>query len=299
MPDKKSMSSSTLLTAACLLLQPSAVSSFAPISPQLKSLQRIPSRGSQLHGNNDPLVDIQVKYEDSDSSLGKKKMLTTENISIERVNMNSGSDFPLPTVSNEKVEISTAELFDAIQADMLSAPAASSEQKAEDTTEVTFTSDILSGVDQEKLMDPTEVLKTVIGPAFSNDVSDEPASDLLQRTNDTDENISITDSFREPLREPLQASSIAEPLSASTKQLSVPATGANEISPEPTVDVPRVRDILRFAIPAIGVWLCSPLLSLIDTSAVGLLSGTSQQAALNPAVAVTDYGALLVVSITQ
>jgi len=59
------------------------------------------------------------------------------------------------------------------------------------------------------------------------------------------------------------------------------------------VDVPRVRDILRFAIPAIGVWLCSPLLSLIDTSAVGLLSGTSQQAALNPAVAVTDYGALL------
>lgn len=298
MPDKKSMSSSTLLTAACLLLHPSAVSSFAPISPQLKSHQRIPSRGSQLHSNNDPLVDIQVKHEDSDSSLDKKKLLTTENISIERVNMNSGSDLPLPTVSNEKVEISTAELFDAIQADMLSASTASSEQnseqKAEETAEVSFTSDILSGVDQEKLMDPTEVLKTVIGPAFSNDVSDEPASDLLQRTNDTDENISITESSGEPLLEPLQTSSIVEPLPAPTKQLSVPATGATEVSSEPSVDVPRVRDILRFAIPAIGVWLCSPLLSLIDTSAVGLLSGTSQQAALNPAVAVTDYGALLV-----
>jgi hypothetical protein len=35
---------------------------------------------------------------------------------------------------------------------------------------------------------------------------------------------------------------------------------------------------------------------MIDTSAVGLLSGTAQQAALNPAVAVTDYGALLMVS---
>jgi Na+-driven multidrug efflux pump len=54
--------------------------------------------------------------------------------------------------------------------------------------------------------------------------------------------------------------------------------------------------IIKFAIPAVGVWLCSPMLSLIDTSAVGILSGTTQQAALNPAVAVTDYAALLMVS---
>ena len=63
------------------------------------------------------------------------------------------------------------------------------------------------------------------------------------------------------------------------------------------VEAPSVNKILKFAIPAIGVWLCSPLLSLIDTSAVGLLSGTAQQAALNPAVAVTDYAALLIVSV--
>jgi Na+-driven multidrug efflux pump len=63
---------------------------------------------------------------------------------------------------------------------------------------------------------------------------------------------------------------------------------------EETIEAPHLRQIIKFAIPAIGVWLCSPLLSLIDTSTVGLLSGTAQQAALNPAVAVTDYGALLV-----
>jgi hypothetical protein len=59
---------------------------------------------------------------------------------------------------------------------------------------------------------------------------------------------------------------------------------------------PTVSKILKFAIPAIGVWLCGPLLSMIDTSAVGLFSGTVQQAALSPAVAVTDYAALLIVS---
>jgi Na+-driven multidrug efflux pump len=57
---------------------------------------------------------------------------------------------------------------------------------------------------------------------------------------------------------------------------------------------PSVAKILQFAIPAIGVWLCNPLLSMIDTAAVGLFSGTIQQAALNPAVAVTDYTALLI-----
>ena len=62
------------------------------------------------------------------------------------------------------------------------------------------------------------------------------------------------------------------------------------------IEAPAVGKILKFAIPAIGVWLCGPLLSLIDTSAVGLFSGTVQQAALNPAVAVTDYAALLIVS---
>lgn len=61
------------------------------------------------------------------------------------------------------------------------------------------------------------------------------------------------------------------------------------------LEAPDVKKIILFAIPAIGIWLCGPILSLIDTSAVGLLSGTAQQAALNPAITITEDGALLVV----
>jgi len=59
-------------------------------------------------------------------------------------------------------------------------------------------------------------------------------------------------------------------------------------------NTPSVKKILRFTLPAIGIWLCSPVLSMIDTASVGLLSGTAQQAALNPAVSLTENAALLV-----
>lgn len=60
------------------------------------------------------------------------------------------------------------------------------------------------------------------------------------------------------------------------------------------IEHPSVRKIIQFTLPAIGVWLCSPVLSMIDTASVGMLAGTAQQAALNPAVSVTDYGSILV-----
>ncbi|GAX12630.1 hypothetical protein FisN_13Lh098 [Fistulifera solaris] len=63
------------------------------------------------------------------------------------------------------------------------------------------------------------------------------------------------------------------------------------VSSVPSEDIPSVRRIIQFAVPAMGIWLCSPLLSLVDTSIVGLLAGTADQAALNPAVAITDYSA--------
>jgi hypothetical protein len=89
---------------------------------------------------------------------------------------------------------------------------------------------------------------------------------------------------------PLVVDEIPEILSASSV--------VGEAVTSTKIESPGVSKILKFAIPAIGVWLCGPLLSLIDTSAVGLFSGTVQQAALNPAVAVTDYAALLIVSIS-
>ena len=64
------------------------------------------------------------------------------------------------------------------------------------------------------------------------------------------------------------------------------------IDPLTDVSIPR---IIRFAVPAVGIWLCSPLLSVIDTATVGMMSGTVQQAALHPAVAITDYTARLMV----
>lgn len=77
-------------------------------------------------------------------------------------------------------------------------------------------------------------------------------------------------------------------------QETVPETPPVEKEVTRPISAPSVAKILKFAVPAIGVWLCGPLLSMIDTSCVGLLSGTAQQAALNPAVAVTDYTALLI-----
>jgi|NOAtaT_6_FD_contig_101_177478_length_2193_multi_4_in_0_out_0_1 Na+-driven multidrug efflux pump len=62
---------------------------------------------------------------------------------------------------------------------------------------------------------------------------------------------------------------------------------------KPKTTSPGLRKIISFAIPAMGIWLCNPILSMIDTSAVGLLAGTTHQAALSPAVAVVDYSALL------
>ena len=67
---------------------------------------------------------------------------------------------------------------------------------------------------------------------------------------------------------------------------------------DPLMDVSILR-IVRFAVPVVGIWFCGPLLSVIDTSLVGMLSGTVQQAALQPAVAVTDYTARLMVRQTN
>jgi hypothetical protein len=97
-------------------------------------------------------------------------------------------------------------------------------------------------------------------------------------------------------------SKIGETTSAARPRPLPEIVPASKVVGEPVtkrIDAPGVAKVLKFAIPAIGVWLCGPLLSLIDTAAVGIFSGTIQQAALNPAVAVTDYAALLIVRSPQ
>lgn len=72
------------------------------------------------------------------------------------------------------------------------------------------------------------------------------------------------------------------------------ATPNSKTSKEDALKVPSVRTILNFALPATAIFLCNPFLSMIDTSTVGLLAGTSQQAALNPAVSLTEYSTRLI-----
>jgi hypothetical protein len=75
-----------------------------------------------------------------------------------------------------------------------------------------------------------------------------------------------------------------------------PLTPAQKETIRKEYHVPSVKNVLAFAVPAVGVWLCVPLLSMITTSCVGLIAGTSQQAALNPAIAVINYSAKAMVS---
>lgn len=93
-----------------------------------------------------------------------------------------------------------------------------------------------------------------------------------------------------------ETESVATATSDAVPEILSVASVVGEAATVTKIVAPKVSKILKFAIPAIGVWLCGPLLSLIDTSAVGVFSGTVQQAALNPAAAVTDYTALLIVS---
>ncbi|XP_031494150.1 protein DETOXIFICATION 46, chloroplastic-like [Nymphaea colorata] len=50
----------------------------------------------------------------------------------------------------------------------------------------------------------------------------------------------------------------------------------------------QVKDIAMFAAPATGLWLCSPMMSLIDTAVVGQSSAV-ELAALGPGTVVCDY----------
>ena len=54
-----------------------------------------------------------------------------------------------------------------------------------------------------------------------------------------------------------------------------------------------MRDLMRFTLPTMAIWLCDPLLSLVDTSVVGLSSGTLELAAIAPGSVYAGYPAYL------
>jgi hypothetical protein len=156
--------------------------------------------------------------------------------------------------------------------------------------------DSQQGVQNSKSNTNSNVLPGVEFAAFSNATLSEDVKAVLEASGEAA--AAAEASMPQELIEQLNLSSVG---SNATVVDAIPEIlSAASVVGEPVtatkIEAPRVSQILKFAIPAIGVWLCGPLLSLIDTSAVGLLSGTIQQAALNPAVAVTDYAALLIVS---
>ena len=76
------------------------------------------------------------------------------------------------------------------------------------------------------------------------------------------------------------------------RALRAPAAPSLCASSTPPPKAPDGAAIRRFAIPALGLWLNGPLLSLVDTSAVGLSAlpgtGATQLAALGPATTFCD-----------
>jgi len=148
--------------------------------------------------------------------------------------------------------------------------------------------------EDKKLLDPSIIVEDIIGNAMDN-INGSASIDTTGTTTIAD---SGSGSTGEDIQEILTTALIDPNVHGqiSTKEFRKAEEElalAKEDEEEPII-APDITKIIKFAIPAVGVWLCSPLLSLIDTSSVGLLSGTVQQAALNPAVAVTDYSALLV-----
>jgi Na+-driven multidrug efflux pump len=83
------------------------------------------------------------------------------------------------------------------------------------------------------------------------------------------------------------------PLSATSASKS--AALETRIAGEPVV--PTVVDLLKFGLPTLGIWLLQPILSLIDTSVIGMSASSASSvlelAALGPGIAWIDSSAYL------
>lgn len=66
-------------------------------------------------------------------------------------------------------------------------------------------------------------------------------------------------------------------------------TTTNDSSFPPT---PTFKECLAFALPALGIYICSPLMSLIDASFIGRISSSMELAALGPASSISDCAPL-------
>ncbi|KAL7537226.1 hypothetical protein ACHAXR_007674 [Thalassiosira sp. AJA248-18] len=164
--------------------------------------------------------------------------------------------------------------------------------KDDAATDATTTQAIATeyGVAKSKEEDLELTLQTIMRHIDENSINIGVVDDDEE---ETDEELEIEELGVKSMAEISIENDLEEPALQNTLQVTQQSTVSN--TKKSILDsTPSISKILRYTIPAIGIWLCSPVLSMIDTAAVGLLSGTAQQAALNPAVSVTDYGALVV-----
>eukprot|EP00466_Bigelowiella_natans_P004760 jgi/Bigna1/38643/e_gw1.27.108.1 len=93
-----------------------------------------------------------------------------------------------------------------------------------------------------------------------------------------------------------------EATESSRKTHSIPSTSSTSTSSSPSSTSPShshqqegqqqhiaTTELLRFALSTVGIYWASPLMSLIDTSAVGSCAGKLSLAALGPASTLSDY----------
>ena len=98
--------------------------------------------------------------------------------------------------------------------------------------------------------------------------------------------LAVVEVERTFIRHPAFAPDVVQPVVEAEKALTRPASPPAVSHAVPSVQrpaVPSVQDCLTFALPALGIYVASPLLSLIDVSIVGMTSGVVDLAALGPA----------------
>jgi len=207
---------------------------------------------------------------------------------------------PVDIINDASTEQVTIEIPELLNTD------ASSEQQAlkilNDIDVEEFVSDILpesppgpTSVQSSEILQPIVDSITVVEPSGEDIAISESlqSPELLQPIVDDIKLVEPSEEVLQLLSSEVSTSKVSSDIADASSLPAITTPEKTEESQD-VIDVPNVKSISRFAIAALGVWLCSPILSLIDTSAVGLLSGTAQQAALNPAVSVTEYTALLI-----
>ena len=96
---------------------------------------------------------------------------------------------------------------------------------------------------------------------------------------------------------PLELDVEMQPIDVNTLALPAGVELPQPVEPlltDPPASLPSLRELAVFCLPTLGIWLSSPLLSLIDTSVVGLSCATHHLAALAPSTMPEEFPAVTV-----